>query len=213
MRIQECSKKKSGPDGSAAIRRICFPGGSGEFSQVELLRHLSASEMIGCRYFCDALKIYAECLQERAACVLQNDVYPELSEIYETSDVCIETAIRRWIVRSWKSPEMRRFFFESTNGEITRRPTTKRLLHLMARSLVFGEFQRWNRQENRGILAGNDLLVHKQKLQSASGEEKMPVRYYSSASSARRRKKGETLPFYMRDCGRTACTSDKVGEP
>jgi hypothetical protein len=193
------------------INEYCFPDESDEFCSLEPMKHFYASEMIGCRYFCDALDLYVKFLRERAACVLQNDIYPVLSENYGTSDVCIEAAIRRWIIRSWKNPEMRKFFYAASGGEITKRPSIKKLLHIMARTLVFGLPEPGIRPGNLNILRG-DEISHQHHSMRRPEKERGPVQYYRCVRHGKRRER-ERLPFYMSDGEKCTHVSESVSEP
>lgn len=206
---------RGGPDSSApaAIMRACFSGGSDEFSTAELLKHLYASEMIGCRYFCEALSLYVRCLRSKASCILQKDIYPFMSSSYETSGACIDAAIRRWVKRSWKDPEMREFFYAVSDGEIVTLPSNKRLLHLMARTLVFEGGGSWDRPQANESLHGSlheKVCSMQQSRKRAEETRRRPVRYYSCMP---RKSKKQTLPFYMSDCEKSAHDAEKVSEP
>ncbi len=116
----------------------------------ELMRIFRNSDMVGCRYFFDTLKVYADCLRDHAVCVLYKDVYPVLSERYGTTENCIDMAIRRWLNKTWKSPEMQRFFFRATDGKISGKPTNKRLIHVLACQYLQEEIADWSRRARFG---------------------------------------------------------------
>lgn len=104
------------------------------------LEYLYAPDMIGCRYFHDALELYASCLYTRAGCILHKEVYPVLAERYGTSGACIEMAIRRWIKRIWEIPHVRGLLLAASDGIIAERPSNKLLLHTLSRKMIWSSF-------------------------------------------------------------------------
>lgn len=93
-------------------------------------------DMNGYWYCCDALKLYSECLIDRASCVLQKDVYNVLARRYCTTAACIDMSIRRWIQKAWQNPDVRKRIREMSGGWITKCPSSKQLIHLFSTKMV-----------------------------------------------------------------------------